>query len=115
MRIKRKLKQKLVHWPGAANDGYGGYTYGTAVEYICRWQDKQETFKDFDGEEQISNAIIYMEVGIARKGSWVYKGELADLDSEHSDPKSIDNAFPIQAIQESPNVRGTQTLYKVYV
>ena len=113
MRFSRKLKDNAIHWSGAVNDGYGGYTYNAPTEHEVRWQDVQETFIDFEGEEQVSNAIIYTDSPIIRRGSWIKRGRLTDLDSNDTDPKEISDTFPVRAVQESPNLRKKQTLYKV--
>ena len=115
MRIGKKLKEWAVHWAGATNDGFGEYTFDPATEHKVRWQEKQETFIDFDGEEQVSQAIVYMEDSVARKGSWLLRSRLSALDSDHDNPKVIDDAFPIKGIQESPNLRNKQALRKVYL
>ena len=115
MRLRSKLKDFAIHWPGSSNDGFGGYSYGDPAEYNVRWQDKQETFIDFDGEEQVSNAIVYLDVSIARKGSWMKQGQLTDLSSSDDDPKEIKDTFPVRGIQQSPTLRNKQVWYKVYL
>jgi len=115
MKMKNKFRQYLVHWPGDTNDGYGGFTYNTPTEHLCRWQEETVTFIDFAGNQAVSKAVIYLPETLARRGAWVYEGRETELDSDHSDPTEITGVFPIKGVSNSPTLRNRQKFYKVFI
>lgn len=51
--------QEATYWPPGVNDGFGGVTFGAPVLIMCRWQDNAVLFRDFQGREETSSAIVY--------------------------------------------------------
>jgi hypothetical protein len=113
MNITRKLNQTAIYWANSVNDGFGGFTFDAPVDIAVRWEDKQEKYISMKGEEQISNALVYLSIDV-KVGEYLMLGTLDDQDSS-PDPQKEDTAFRIMAILKSPNVKATNFLRKVWL
>jgi len=102
----RNMTQAATYWPPGSPDGFGGVGYGAAVAIRCRWQDKAELFRGADGQELTSSAVIYPDRPLARKGK-IALGTVAGAPSA--------GAREIRQISDSPDLRGTKTLHKVWL
>lgn len=105
----RNMRQTATYWPPAGNDGFGGVTFGAPVEIKCRWQNKAELARDPDGEEFTSSAVVYPAQPLERQG-WLYLGS-----SVVADPRTVTGAREIRQVGDSPNLRNTKTLNKVWL
>lgn len=104
--ISKINKMKAVYWPPSGIDGYGRPTMGTAVQLDVRWEDAHEQFLDANGEDQTSNAVVYVSADVAL-GGYLWLGELA---SKPSDPKLDRNAWEIRKYEKLPNFKATEFL-----
>lgn len=104
--ITRDLKQDATYWPSGSNDGFGGVAYGSAVAIKCRWQDEAVLFRNAQGQEVMSSAVVYVDRVLAMKG----KLSLGTLTG--APPVT---AREIRQISSSPNVSATHALNKVYL
>ena len=93
--ITKMRKQTAVYWPPGTVDAYGRPTQGTAVEISCRWEDAHEQFLDATGEEQTSNARVYVSQDVIL-GGYLWLGELA---SKPADPKLDKDAYEIGSLK----------------
>lgn len=100
--LVRNCKQTIVYWASPTADGYGGYTFATPVEIQGRWEDKQELIKTNDGEEQVTQARVYLLQDVD-EGGYLYLGSLDDLDS-NPQPDEVDTAGQILAISKFPTL-----------
>ena len=107
--VTRPLKQDATYWPPGAGDGFGGVAYGAAVAIKCRWQDKIELFRNAQGQEVASSAVIYIDREVQPKGI-VALGDYTDLD----DPLSVYGAREVGFFGASPSVNATKALYKAW-
>lgn len=113
MKISRN--QNAVYWPPTGPDGFGGSTYGTAVDIAVRWESRQEIYVDKDAREARSLAVVYPDRELMTEGL-MYLGTLADLASgQEADPFSITGIQEIKSAQSSPSVNGREFLYKVWL
>jgi len=103
------MKQQLTYWAPLSKNQYNETTFSAPVTVICRWQDKAVLFRNSDGQEVISSAVIYPVQPLELKG-YVKKGVHADLE-----PLGLAGAFEIRWSGDSPNLSGTITLNKVMV
>jgi len=103
-------KQTAVYWAAATNDGRGGFTFTTAVEIQCRWDDVQEMFTDIEGREVLSTAIMYPDQVLVGD-SYVFLGELTDLTAPYTDPRTQTGARQVRRFSKIPNLCNTETLY----
>lgn len=105
----RNLNQVVTYWPPDGNDAFGGRTFGAPVEIAGRWQDKADLFRDVDGREVVSTAVVYTDRNVALRG-FLYLGS-----SVASDPLTVDGAREIRNVGKSPNLAATVTLHKVWL
>jgi hypothetical protein len=110
-----KYPQVAVYWGNPQNDGYGGHTFDTATEIRVRWEDKQELFRDVEGREVLSSAVVYSEVDLDL-GGFLYLGNVDDsgLDSDPL-PKEVPAAREIKQFSKIPNLRGTKFVRKSWL
>lgn len=103
------MTQDVTYWaPGVANE-FDEITFPDPVVLKCRWQDVAVLFRNAQGQEVISNAVIYPAYKLELKG-YVKKGINTDVN-----PQGLDGAFEIRQSGDSPNLGGTLTLNKVFV
>jgi hypothetical protein len=120
--ISKNCTQKAVYWSAPKEDGYGGKTFGNAVELDCRWEEMIQVTTDAKGAEITSRALIFVTQDIDEEGM-LYLGTLDDLydlygDSsagEIDDPMSIVGAYIIKRFQKTPSMDGTGYLRKAYL
>lgn len=99
------LNETLTYWAPGGNDGFGGTSFASPVSISGRWQNRQVLFRDADGRERVSEAVVYVSQELAT-GGYLYRGE-----STASDP--VADAKEIRAKQASPSLGNEQTLHKV--
>ncbi len=108
--VDRHFRGKLTWWPRTSQDGYGGYIFGTPVVVPCRWEDKQMLFRNRSGEEEMSQAVAYVDREL-EIGDYIMNG-----DNRHiSNPTLLDDAFEIKQFSAKPDLRYTRTEYKAIV
>lgn len=125
--IERACEQVCVYWGSPENDGYGGRTFDDPVEVNCRWEDKKELFKDDEGNETLSNSVVYVNQDLDQEG-YLYLGDfddLIDLDSGDSadssgtvatlSPLDIEGAYIIKKFNKLPGIKGTTFVRKIYL
>jgi len=112
--ITRMRKQTAVYWAAATNDGRGGFTFTTAVQINCRWQDVQEMFVDFEGREIMSTAKVFPD-RVLLNDSYLWLGTLASLTAPYTDPRTVANARQMKKFSQIPNLRNTETLYIAFL
>jgi hypothetical protein len=102
---RRHMKQGATYWPPGTNDGFGGTSYGSPTLIMCRWQDKAVLFRDNEGREVTSDAVVYVDTEVKSKGK-LFLGV-----SQASNP--VVGAKEIRAVQQSPSLKADETLIKV--
>jgi hypothetical protein len=105
MLTTRNLKQSATHW-ATVPDGYGGYTYSTPKILRCRWENKQEVFRKPNGDESVSEAVVYLDAKV-EVGDLLYLGE-----TTAADPYTLTGVYEVRQYNESPDLRALQTLRK---
>ncbi len=100
----RNMTQDATYFPPAGQDAFGNLAFGSGVAVKCRWQDKADLFRDAEGREVMSSAIVYVAQAVTIGGR-LGLGTVASA----SDAKEIRNAG------ESPSLDGRQTLVKAWL
>lgn len=123
MQFVSKHRQTAVYWaPDGTHNKFGAPGYDGAVELtaMVRWQDTQDEFKNAEGQNEFSDAIVYAgkeridPVVLVNEGR-LYRGELADLDAaQKADPNLVDPVVVIRKVLESPTTRVNKTLIKCW-
>ena len=96
----RDHPQDITVWEPAANDGFGGFTFPAPTLIKGRWEQKQELFKDADGEEQMSEAIVYVDTDVS-VGQYIAEGDQTAI----VDPETLPNAHRIKQYVKIPDLR----------
>ena len=103
------MHQALTYWQITGIDRFGKQTFAAPRQIGCRWQDVAVLFKDAQGEQRTSSSVVYPKEPLQLKG-WIKLGEDAT-----ANPVGLTGAYEILQTGQSPNLRGTITLNKVFV
>lgn len=111
--ITRMRKQTCVYWAPAspAYDEFGKTLYDDPVQLSCRWQTHNVLMQNEKGEEFTSRALVFVANVVV--AGVLMLGTLSDV--TESRPLDNTDAWEIQAIEKIPNLRNTETLWKVYL
>lgn len=108
MNISRFLKQNITYWAVSSIDGWNKPTFESTPETIIgRWEDKSELYLDSNGQEKISNAIVYLNQDV-EIGGYLYLGI-----SSEDDPTLVENAREIRYIHKVSDIKGNVFLRKI--
>lgn len=107
MGLERHMHDEVTHWPIGGSDGFGGFTFGTAVKFNARWEDKNVLFLNLNGEEEVSNAIAYTPDQIP-VGDYLAKGDFVSI----ADPTTIDGTFRVRASNRSTDLAAMRAINK---
>lgn len=105
----RNMHDTATYWPPAGNDGFGGREFGAPRSIKVRWQDDATLFRDAQGNEVTSSAVVYPPEPLEVHG-FLFLGE-----SDATDPTTVDGAKEIRQKSRSPNMGGTLQINKVYL
>ena len=101
----RNFYQDATYWTAGAKDLYGNPTWSSPVTVKCRWEDKQVKTIDFQGNEIISNSIVYLDVDLTL-GDYLYNG----ISTDSSPPIS---AKEVRNFSKIPSLKGNAYQHKV--
>jgi hypothetical protein len=101
--------QDVTYWALIGKNEFNESLFDNPVVLKCRWEDKAVLFRDSNGQEVVSSAVIYPAYKLELKG-YIKRGISAELI-----PIGLSGAFEIRFSGDSPNLRATETLNKVMV
>lgn len=105
----RHMTQDFTYWAPLSANEFNEITFSPPVTLKCRWENKNVLFRDSNGQEVTSAAVVYPAQEIALKG-YIKRGIHSD-----AEPLGLTGAFEIRQVGDSPNLSGTLTLNKVFV
>lgn len=111
--ISRMKKMTCVHWSRSGVNDRGRATFTTAVERACRWVASNEMFVNAKGEEQVSNAVVYVDG--CKVGDVLMLGSTDDSGVNLTDPLRNSGAWEIRKYEQVPNLKATEFLRKAYL
>lgn len=100
---QRNRKQDATRWTPDSLDIYGNATW-TSSSLKVRWEDKKEKTVDIEGNDIVSNSIIYLGEDILI-GDYLYLGTSANA----SPPEG---SFRVKNFSKIPNIAGTDYIRK---
>ena len=100
----RNMRQDATYFPPAGQNGFGDLSFGAGVVVKCRWQNKADLFRDQQGREVTSSAVVYVAQEVAIGGR-LGLGTVA----------SAVDALEIRNVGESPDLRNGARLVKVWL
>ena len=95
----------MTKWSAGSTDIYGNPTWSSPITLKCRWEDKQIKTKDFQGNDIISNSIVYVNEDLSF-GDYIYLGV-----STASSPPAA--AKEVRNFSKTPNINATSYERKV--
>lgn len=104
MAFARNFRQTMTYWAPTGHDTYGKPTFASPTTYACRWEDKQELFRDKKGQEVISKSKVYTGATLNIDG-YLFLGT-----SVAADPTVVNGAWEIRMIGVSPDLRAIRQL-----
>lgn len=105
----RFYTQRATYWPRSADDGFGGWTYGSPVRYAVRWEEWVEERFDEKGDPFISRALVWLPE-VVLTGGYLYLGQIVA-----ADPTILDEAFVIRQVVNTPSIRGDAKEVRAYL
>ena len=100
------LTQTATYWAPSSNDGFGGISYSAPTTLLVRWQDETDNFQDTEGEEFISDAVIYTSTELQENG-WLYLGT-----SAQANPQNQAGAHRIRRREKTQTPNGSIVVHK---
>lgn len=100
----RNMTQDATYFPPDGQNFAGDLSYGAPVAVKVRWQDKADLFRDQQGREVVSSAVVYVAQAVEIGGK-LGLGVMADP----ADAREIRN------VGESPGLRDQKTLVKAWL
>lgn len=100
------LTQTYTYWAPSTNNGFSEFSYASPTTGLCRWQDINDTFEDTDGQEFVSDAIVYTTTELANNG-WLYLGT-----SAQTNPQNQEGAYRIRRRLKSQTPSADIIVYK---
>lgn len=102
----RGMNEAATYWPSGTTDEFNRVSYGAAVAIICRWEDKVVMFRDSQGNEVASEAVVYVDRELEIGGRLAY-GTLSGTPPAES--------REIRQRGRSPSLDATRALHKVFL
>jgi hypothetical protein len=108
------MTQEATYWPPGLPDGFGGLDFAASVPVLiaCRWQDDAALFRDAQGREVTSSAVVYVDRELAMRGCLAL-GDHTALGAGAL--QEVAGAFEIRQVGKSPSLSGWEALHKVYL
>lgn len=106
----RNLLQTITYWAfDSGINAWSDESFDTPVTLSGRWEDTVIRYMDLEGNEVVSDAIVYLNQDVTERG-FLYLGE-----SSASDPKEVQGAYPIRKYQKVPTFRLGDFIRKAYL
>lgn len=109
--IEDMRTQDAVHWAAGPPDKTGKPTVGHPTAVVVRWEDKHEKFMNPEGEEVVSNAVVY--VPEVSNGVEMHEGDylwLGVIGNEPENPVIDKDAHQIRKFEKLPDIEGEEFL-----
>lgn len=103
------MHQTLTYWSPGTNDGLGGLSFAAPITLACRWQNSNVLFKNVQGKDVVSSAVVYPAQPLLPTG-WLFLGT-----SVATDPRSVAGAQEIQQVGASPDLDDQCILNKAWL
>jgi hypothetical protein len=108
------MTQEATYWPPGIPDGFGGLDFAASVPVLitCRWQTDAVLFRDTQGREITSSAVVYPDRELALRGFLA----LGDFTSSGArTPSEAAGAFEVRQVAASPSLSGDEILHKAFL
>lgn len=100
---QRNRNQTATRWTSATLDIYGNATWNRTTLQV-RWEDTQQKTVDFQGNEFLSNAIVYTGEDI-KVGDYLFLGTSISLTPP-------EDSYEVKNFRKTPNLKATDYMRK---
>lgn len=107
------LRQKATYWAPGGNDGFGLMSFSSAIEVRCRWENRSVLFRDTQGRELHSTAVVFTDTKL-KVGGYLLLGPVVPISGSPQTPYSPRDygALEIRSFSEAPSLDLSQVLYE---
>lgn len=102
----RYMGQDATYWGPPTRDAFDVLTFPAPTPISVRWEDKAVLFRDAEGQQVMSEAVVYTAQQVETDG-FLYLGTSAAVD-----PQQVDGAAEIRQTGRTLNLRATKRLNK---
>ena len=106
---ERTFQETVTYWAPGTPDGYGGMSFADPVKIKARWEQRTELFRDSQGEEVRSMAVVYLGQDV-EKGGYLYQGY-----TKTKDPTTLGDAWEIRQFRKQTDLAGKVTERKAWL
>jgi hypothetical protein len=110
MLVRAAYTQEATYWGAPVHNNWGGTDYGQPRVIMVRWHEKTERFLNREGQDQLSNAIVFLPEEIDEFG-YLAMGDVSNV----AKPEDTDKAFQIQRIEIIPDLRNLNKQIMAYL
>lgn len=103
--FERNLRQTCTYWAQTALNMSGKGTFATPVQLPCRWEDVAHLFLNKRGQEVTSRSRVFLAQDIDLQGYLMLGTSAA------ADPTTLVDAWEIQQVKVTPDLRNLKNLY----
>ena len=105
--LTRMRRQDAVYWEVNGYGDDGQPAFDPPREIRVRWEDVHEVFVDDQGNDIVSNSVVYVGEDLKTQ-SMLWLGKLTDLDSDI--PHENEKAYAIRKFEKIPNLKASDFL-----
>lgn len=111
----RNMHQVATYWAPGVNNGFGKLDFAGIIPVLinCRWQDDAVLFRNAQGQEETSSAIVYPDRELMIEG-YLARGDHTETGTP-TGPLGVAGAHEIRQVGQSPSLTADEVLYKVYL
>ncbi len=102
----RNMPQAATYWGPPVRDAFGVPVFPASAPIGVRWEDKSVLFRDAQGQEVTSEAVVYTNQQV-QIGGYLFLGT-----STQVDPRTESTAAAIRGIGRTVNLRASKRLNK---
>ena len=110
MLYTRNMTQTATYWQPLGITASGQTTFNAPILIKCRWQNKNDVFKNTEGKDEVSSAVVYPNSQLEIRGYLALGDETAN-----AYPLDVASAFEIKNVGSSPALDGSQELIKAWL
>lgn len=108
MVFTRNYKEDVTIW--IATQGFAGFTFSAPIVVKGRWEQKAIMFRTPEGNEEASEATVYIRDQDVSVGDWIFLGI-----SAASDPTQLPTARRVRQFHKTPDLRNLEHERKAFV
>jgi hypothetical protein len=115
MSIITKMRKQTATWWGQTSvmDDFGNFQFNAPLEISVRWEDVVTEFIDPNGDQQMSQGIVYVDRDV-NVGDVLILSALTDV-GDPDNPKENYGAWEIKRFDKLPSFKANEFLRTCYL